>query len=272
MFQPFQKTVLKALLTVLFLSASSSFAEEETKPVPSSLSAETILLEANQRMYAVKDQTAQVTFRVVNANGVEKKTVFRLYWKNYIGQENLVGKILLVTEFPAHDKGEKFLLWERTEENQSDLWLYLPDLRQVRRIQQEKHRHDKEDDSDLLFEDIHPRPIDRDEHRLLPDETVRGESCAVIETLFKGHPLYLKKRVYISKGEGVIRRIDFFSPAGGLLKTQSIDWQKIDQVWVWKTSQVVHANALRKTFVEMTDVKVNVGLTDDQFSERALRR
>jgi len=261
------------LLFLLFSIPFLSLAADEPAPKPAP-SAEAILNAANKRMYGLKDQTSQVLFRVVNPNGTEKKTVFRLYWKNYFGKENLISKSLLVTESPAHDKGEKFLLWDRPEENQADIWLYLPELRQVRRIQSGSHHHhdDKDEDSDLVFEDMHPRAVEKDEHKVLADEEVRGELCYVVESRLKGHPLYGKKVIYISKSDGTFRKIDYFSDEGTLLKTQWIEWQKIGDDFVWKTSQIVNAQTSRKTYVELSNIKVNVGLADDQFSERALRQ
>ncbi|MBI3805292.1 MAG: outer membrane lipoprotein-sorting protein [Nitrospirae bacterium] len=259
------------LFTLLLLLASPSAAEEAPpKPAPSP---EAILKAAYKRMYGMKDETAQVVFRVVDTSGAEKKTLFRLYWKNYFGQDGLNSKSLLVTEAPAHDKGEKFLLWERTDENKADLWLYLPELRQVRRLQPGRHHHhEAEPESDLFFEDMQQRPVDRDEHQLLSEEEVRGEACYVIENRLKGNPLYGKTIVYISKTDGTLRKVDYFAADGKQVKMQWIDWQQIDQAFVWKASQVVSTESSRKTFVEVTDVKVNVGLQDDQFSERALRR
>ncbi|MBI3804231.1 MAG: outer membrane lipoprotein-sorting protein [Nitrospirae bacterium] len=260
------------LLVSLLVLPPLSLADDESpaKPVPS---AEAILKASNKRIYELKDQTSQVTFRLVNTDGTEKKTVMRLYWKNYFGKDNINSKTLLVTESPAHDKGEKYLLWERPEEKQADIWLYLPELRQVRRLQSGgHHHHDKEDDSELVFEDMHQRPLERDEHKLLADEEVRGEPCYVIETHFKDHPLYSKKTSYISKKEGTVRRIDYFSDEGKLLKTQWIEWQQVGESLVWKGSEVVNAQTSRKTFVELSNVKVNVGLSEDQFSERALRQ
>lgn len=269
----FKKRSLKGIATVfaLLLSIAPLFAEEAPpKPAPS---AEAILKAAYKRMYGMKDETAQVIFRVVDSSGLEKKTTFRLYWKNFFGQDGLNSKSLLVTEAPAHDKGEKFLLWERVDENRADLWLYLPELRQVRRLQPGRHHHhEAEPESDLFFEDMHQRPIDRDEHQLLPEEEVRGEACYVIENRLKGNRLYGKTVFYISKSDGTIRKIDYFGDDGASVKTQWIDWQQIDQFFVWKSSQVVSAEASRKTFVEVSDVKLNTGLQDDQFSERALRR
>jgi hypothetical protein len=237
------------------------------------LSAEAILKESNKRLYNLKDQTAQVTFRVVNPDGKEKKTVLRLYWKNYYGKDSLNSKTFLVTEAPAHNKGEKYLLWERPEESQADIWLYLPELRQVRRLQAGgHHEHDKEDDSDLLFEDIHQRPIEKDEHKRMDDQEVKGESCYVIQSRLKGHPLYVKKIVFISKSDWTIRKIDYFSDQGTPSKSQSIEWQKVGDNLVWKNSEVVDTRSSRKTLIELSDVKVNVGLLDNQFSERALRQ
>lgn len=249
-----------------------SAPKTEAEPAKPALSAEAILREAAKRMYGLKDQTAQVTFHIVDSDGKEKKSVLRLYWKNYFGKENLSSKSFLVTESPAHDKGEKFLLWERPEESQTDIWLYLPELRQVRRLQSGgHHHHDKEDDSDLLFEDIHQRPIEKDEHKLLAEEQVKGEPCYVIESRLKGHPFYGKKVIFLSKNDWTIRKITYFSEEGALLKTQWIEWQKIGDNLVWKNSEVVNARTSRKTTVELSNIKINVGLPDDQFSERALR-
>ncbi len=266
------QTALKGAFLLFSLFLPLSLAAGEAAPKPA-LSAEAILKASSKRMYNLKDQTSRVTFRVVDTDGTEKKSVFRLYWKNYYGKEDINSKSLLITEAPAHDKGEKFLLWERPEEKQADIWLYLPELRQVRRIQSGgHHHHDKEDDSDLLFEDMHQRAVERDEHTLMADEEVRGELCYVIERRLKGHPLYGKKIFSISKNEGTLRKIDYFSDEGTLLKTQWIEWQQVGESWVWKDSEILNAQSSRKTFVELSNVKVNGGLPDDRFSERALRQ
>lgn len=262
-------TIFAGLSLSLLLLSPLAGEEGAAKPPPS---AEAILKASRDRMYAMKDQTAQVSFRVVDEKGAEKKTLFRLYFKNYFSKENMNSKTLLVTESPAHDKGIKFLVWEYIEENKADLWLYLPELRQVRRVQPGRHHHEDEPESDLLFEDMRQRRIETDEHHLLDDAEVRGESCYVIENRLKENPFYSKTIVYISKKEGTIRRIDYFSRDGELLKTQTIDWQQIGQTLVWKSAQISNIKPPRKTFIEVSNVKINVDLQDDQFSERALRK
>lgn len=261
----------KTALFVFLILLPSALRAEESPPKPTP-SAEAIIKASNKRIYAAKDQTSDVIFRIVDTDGSEKKTVFRLYWKNYGGEENLNSKTLLVTESPENDRGVKFLLWENVDEAQADLWLYLPELRQVRRIQPGRHHHEKEPDSDLLFEDMRQRRAERDTHRLLGEESVRGEPCYIIENRPKEKSLYEKTVTAISKNDGTVRRIEYFSEEGILLKTQWIDWRQIDRYFVWKTSEIFNAQSSRKTYVEVNNVKLNSGLPDDQFSERALRR
>lgn len=266
----FGKRILKSVFILLISSVSASHGEEAApRPTPS---AEAIVKAADKRIYAMKDQTAQVTFRVVDTDGVEKKTIFRLYWKNYFGQDHINSKTLLTTESPENDRGIKFLVWENVDEAQADRWLYLPELRQVRRIQPGLHRHEKEPDSDLLFEDMRRRRVDEDEHQLLGEEAIRGDLCYVIENRPKGKGLYGKTIIYISKNDGTVRKIDYFSETGARLKVQWIDWRQIDRYFVWKASQIFNTQASRKTFIEVDDVKLDIGLPDDQFSERALRK
>lgn len=265
-----QKTALTlTLLSLVFLPPA---LHGEEAPSKQKLTAEAILKAASKRMYNLQDQTADVGFRVVDDKGSEKKTLFKLYWKNYGGQDNINTKTLLVTESPSRDKGQKFLIWEYVEEDQADLWLYLPELRQVRRIQPGRHRHEEEPDSDLLFEDMHQRRVEKDDHLLLPDDEVRGEPCYVIENRLKGKTLYSKTTTFISKNDGTIRRVDYFSPEGSLIKTQWIDWQRIGQSFVWKSSEIFNALSSRKTFVEVTNVKIDLHLPEETFSERTLRK
>lgn len=247
----------------------SSFSRLVRAQSPSALS----ILKAGQKiMYVMEDQSSHLTFRIIDAEGNENKTVFQLYWKNYGGQDEMNSKTLLITESPIEDKGKKFLVWEYLEESQVDQWIYLPELRQVRRVLPNHQHHDGKMASDLLVDDVRRRRFENDQQTLLPDEEVEGEPCNVIENRpIKDNP-YGRMVMYFSKKDDTLRKVAYFSETGDLLKTQWITWETIDGIFVWKRSEIVDAHTGQKTLLELSDTKVNSGLQDHQFSNRALRR
>ncbi len=231
------------------------------------------ILEASQKQIdVVEDQTSDLTFRIIDATGKASESTYLFYWKNDKGRLSMNSKSLFVAKSPIQDKGKKFLVWVYVEEGQADQWMYLPELRQVRRVQPGRHHHHGEPESELAIEDVRRRRIEIDEHHRLLDAEVRGASVYVIESRHNQDSRYGKRISHISKKDGTPLKIAFFSKAGDLIKTQSIAWETIDGYWVWKKSETVNAGTLRKTIITLSNTHVNTHLRDDQFSERALRR
>ncbi len=256
------------LIIALFFSLGASPSAEEANPP----SAAALLAASQKKTYRLEDQSAALSFRMVDTDGKSSESTYTLYWKNYKGEEGINSKSLFVTHSPIKDKDKKFLVWEYVEEGKADQWIYLPELRQVRRVQPHRHHHDGELESELVIEDVRQRRIEKDIHRLRPEQDVAGEPCDVVETEIQGESLFRKTIKYLSKKNGTLRKIEYLSETGEILKTQLIDWEEVQGEWVWKRSETINARTGRKTLLELSDIKVNVGLRDDQFSERALRR
>ena len=118
-----------------------------------------------------------------------------------------------------------------------DQWIYLPLLKKIRRVTI-RDPGDSFLNSNLTYADVSPRPIEADEHRYLGTTTVEGVSFHVVESLPKEkRPLYSKRVFWFLLTEDpndcVTSRIDYYDPAGGLLKEQFIKWQRIDGAWMW---------------------------------------
>lgn len=254
-------------LSLLFFLSPNLWAQEQAP-----LSALTILEASQKSIYAVEDQTSNLTFRIIDATGKESKSTYKFYWKNYDAQFGINSKSLFVAESPMKDRGKKFLVWEYEEEGKADQWMYLPELRQVRRVQPGRHLHHGEPESELAIEDVRRRRNEIDDHHRLPDAEIRGVPVYVIESRHNPESQYGKINSYISKKDGTTLKIEFFSKEDNLIKTQLIEWERVDDIWVWKKSETVNAVTFRKTIVTLSHTKVNADLRDDQFSERALRR
>jgi hypothetical protein len=226
------------------------------------------ILEKVQRLNdAIEDQTARVDFRTINEGGIEKKSAHRLYWKNLHGKKGLTSKFMLLTISPLNLRGEGFLVWQGQELKDSRGWLYLPELRQVRRIDllsHSGHQHkDSESESDLVFGDMANLLTGPGKRRIVREEKTQNEIFLVIEENFR--------RLWVSPQNGTTRKIEHLNAEGNLLKTQWIEWQEINGVWLWKKTEVLPDKSRRKAIVELTDIQINAGLSENLFTDNFLR-
>jgi hypothetical protein len=225
---------------------------------------------------AIRDETAQVVIRQVDARGVERISTHRLYWKNLQGDKGLLGKTRLITLSPLDKRGEAFLLWQMERANDSQAWLYLPDLRQVRRLAisghaEHEHGHDRDSDLSLGFEQLGTR-LTGVNGKLVGREVLDGVEYLILEDRSTASDDLLPlRRFWISSDDWTIGKIEYRDAAGRLARTQRIVWEHIDRAWVWKRTEIQPAAASGKTIVDFRDVVVNTDLSDRLFTVETLK-
>ncbi|MFQ5455538.1 MAG: outer membrane lipoprotein-sorting protein [Nitrospirota bacterium] len=263
------KRVLLFLPVVLFLSIISIDRAYSAEEKITGLD----VMKETREIYQSDDQLSIVTLRLINKQGEERKIVTTRLWKSYKGKNGFDSKTVFFTEFPPDSKGVGFLIWDYSIEGKSDdLWLYLPSLRQVRRIST-RDQDDAFMGSDLTFADMGQRRLDEDNHKLLRIEKYNGEPCYVIASTPKDKgSIYSKKITWVSKKNSIILKIDYYDRKGELLKIQTINWQSRNGgYWVWNNTHVKNVQTDHKTFYEISKLRINVGLRDNEFTERALK-
>jgi outer membrane lipoprotein-sorting protein len=252
------------MLAVLCASAGAAAAELSGFDV----------MKKTRELYLAKDQISKVTLRKIDKRGDEQKIVTKRYWKAYGGKDGFESKTLFATEFPPDQRGVGFLIWDHSKAGQpDDLRLYLPSLKQIRRMTT-REQDDAFMGSDLTFADLGQRELSEDEHALLRTEKcgVAPVDCYVVQSLPKDkESLYGKKITWVPTTDFTPLRIDYYDRKGTLLKTQVIEWQHPDDVWAWKRSEVKNVQTEHRTLFEISELQNNVGLTDDDFSERAVK-
>jgi hypothetical protein len=225
---------------------------------------------------AISDQTANVLIRHVDARGVERVSTHRLYWRNSLGEKGLIGKALLVTQTPLDKRGEGFLLWQTERANDSQAWLYLPDLRQVRRVPitgHEKHEHGSRQQPglDLGFEQLGTRLVGTT-GELMGKEVIGGVDHLILDDRSTmTDDLLPLRRFWISFSDWTIGKIEYRDAAGRLVRTQRITWERLEQGRVWKRTEIQPAGSPGKTIVELSDIAVNTGLADRLFTVENLK-
>lgn len=225
-----------------------------------------------------EDSISRLSFSLQRRDGSEKKLVYTMVWKEYEGKDDVDDKVIFFSEFPPDDKGKSFMVWVY-EDKTPDEWMYLPELRMVRKVtHSEGHRHNDEDDdyahSVLSQVVLVPRDPGLDNHTLLGSEEIDGHSAYVVDSVpkqaSKNYP-YGKTRRWISKDNFLTERADFYGETGAVEKRLTTKWKRIGDAWVWEQVVGVDLRTKDRTVLDISDVRLNNNLDDEVFSARTLR-
>ena len=252
------------------------------------LSADQIVKKAAE-VYGGDDSVETVSFIFRQPGEEERRLTYTMAWKGYDGGEFL-RKVIFFTEFPPDKRGEAYMAWFYPPKlhKDDDAWIYLPDLRSIRKIGHTHHHQghsgeDQEKDefskSVLKDEDLMPRSPQADRHRLLRTDKIDGKSYYVIENVPKGGAMpgmdmeydYGKTVQWIDAENFLVTRIDYYDGAGDIVKSENIEWKKMGKAWVWSKLQATDHKTQSETVMEISKIRVNVGLEDRVFSKRAMR-
>lgn len=236
------------------------------------------IMERCNSKYPGEDQRSRLTIILRDKDGNEKKNVYRRLWKDFRGVDGVADKMMLFTEFPPDAQGAGFMRWGYTAVSGriADQWVYLPVLKKIRRVSI-RDPGDSFLGSDLTYADISERGLDADQHRLIRAMPNGNEQIYAVESMpvNKGGALYSKTVSWFTKGQDwdgcMKRQVDYYDKKGEPIKQQLIKWQRVDKAWVWDEVTVRNVQTGHSSVFQVTDVKVNVGLSDDEFTERALK-
>lgn len=217
-----------------------------------------------------KDGESDMKMTLINKKGGKRVRNIHQFYKD-MGD---VEKKILFFKSPADVKNTSFMNWSYDNPNKDDdQWLYLPALKKVKRISSSSK--DKEFmGSDFTYADMEKRHPDEDVHKLLKSEKFNGEDCWVVEATPKDEDdMYSKKVAWISKSKLLPMKIDYYDEDGELLKTLTINnIQKIGKYWVITDQTMHNKQKNHKTNILISNMKVDQGLSDSKFTQRAMRK
>lgn len=225
------------------------------------------------------DSLSRISFIFQEDGQPERRLTYFMAWKKFKGAGDIDSKVIMFREFPPDAKGVSYMgFFYRPELNRNDdEWLYLPELRLVRKLSHSGPKHAKEEEftkSELRQYDLVPRDPGADGHQLLRSEALEGVDCYVIESTTKGRADYYpysKAIKWIAKDGFLPLRIDYYDEKGKLLKQQTFKWKQAGDAWVWEEVTAENVQTANKTTLRISDIRVNVGLTDDAFTKRVMQ-
>jgi len=237
------------------------------------------IMQKSYAVYSGDDSLSRITFTFQEKGFPEKKLVYTMAWKRFT-QGEYESKVMMFREFPPDAKGVSYMgfFYTPNPSRNDDEWMYLPELRMVRKLSHSGPKHAKQEEfapSELRQYDLMPRHPEYDTQQLIGTEKLGDVDCYVIQSTPKpnGAEAYPYSKVvkWISKDNFLPLRVEYYNEHGKLHKQQVAQWKKIGNAWVWEEVKGINTLTGNKTTLTVSDVRINVGLTDASFSKRTMQ-
>jgi len=218
--------------------------------------------------YQGADGRSEVTMVITDSQGRQRQRSMTILRKN-VG-EGGEQKYYVYFHKPADVKGMSYIVWKHAGNKDDDRWLYLPALDLVKRIASSDKRSSFAG-STFLYEDISGRSIELDTHELVKSGDGYYElkntprDAASVEFSYY--------TVTIDAANFVPRRAEYYDKEGKPYRIiEALEVGEIQGFATITKMKAVDLNSGGSTVAEFSNISYNVGLGEDIFTERYLRK
>lgn len=222
-------------------------------------------------LYQGKDFKARVLMKLITKSGKERIREMTMLRKNY-GSSGGEQKYFMYFHEPADVTKMTFMVYKYPEKN-DDRWLFIPAINMTKRIAAQ----DKTSSfvgSDFTYEDISGRDLEDDTHSIEREETLNDREVFVVRSTSKeGDVNYSYKLSWIDRENFLPLKEEYYDLKGDLMRVFTagrIEGVKGYATVVERTMENVQSG--HKTDVKFLETDYDVGIEDDLFSERFLKR
>lgn len=231
--------------------------------------------------YQGKDRRADVSMEIVDSQGRKRTREMTILRRNAVQPESETDQLsdaeccaseqsFYVRFHRPADVDKTTFMVHKNPGADDDRWLYLPALDLVKRVSSADKRSSFVG-SNFFYEDVSGRHVDADE-RTLVDIT---ENYWIIDSKPKDPTSveFASYRMWIHRGSAVVTKMEYKDASGEPIRTYEV--LGVDTIQGNKTVTKAKMTDLRtksSTTVTYSNVKYDIGLPEDLFTERYLRR
>ena len=244
------------------------FAGSAPRSCAQDITVDEIVKKANlASYYAGSDGLSDVSMTIKDSQGRERIREFRIL--RYDLEDGGEQKFYVYFRKPADVARMVYMVWKHLDRD-DDRWLYLPALDLVRRIASSDKRSSFVG-SHFVYEDVSGRSIEADAHELLDSS---GEYYKVRNTPKETQGVeFAYYDIYIRKDNFLPVKAEYFKGDGKVTRTiEALSVQDIQGIPTVTQSKAVDVERGGETLMEFQNVQYDVGLKEDIFAERYLRR
>jgi outer membrane lipoprotein-sorting protein len=219
--------------------------------------------------YAGNDMRTKVLMELINKNGQKRVRELTMLRKDY--GEGGDQKYFMYFHKPADVKDTTFMVYKYPNKD-DDRWLFIPAINLVKRIAA-NDKYSSFVGSDFTYEDVSGRKPEEDSHTLLRKEQLNGKNCFVVESIPKMPLGYTKRISWIDETTFLPLKEEFYDKQNELYReflAQEI--KDISDILTITKRIMKNIKTGHRTEVTFQEVEYNLGIEDDVFSERYLRR
>lgn len=228
-----------------------------------------VVAQANHAVYYQgADGRAKVDMTITDGQGRERTRQFVILRKDTDDGKDSDQKFYVFFRRPADVNRTAFLVFKHAGAD-DDRWLYLPALDLVKRIAASDERTSFVG-SHFFYEDVSGRNPDEDNH-VLEEGT---SDFHVLRSIPKdpSRVEFASYRTWIHRGTFIPIKTEYYDGDGKLYRTyEALDVQSLGGFPTVTRARMSDNRTGGETTIEYTDVKYDVGLPDDLFTERYLR-
>ena len=250
---------------LLILSAILQVASAQN-----SLTAQEIIAKSRLAFYyAGNDGKTKVVMDLINKAGQKRLRELTMLRKDY--QEGGEQKYFTYFHKPSDVKDTTFMVYKYPDRD-DDRWIFIPAINLVKRIAA-NDKYSSFVGSDFTYEDVSGRKPEEDTHLLLREDKLDGRSCFVVESIPKASSVYTKRISWIDKTNFLPLKEEFYDKQNELYRQfEALVVKDINGIPTITKRVMRNIKTGHRTEVTFETVEYNLGIEDDVFSERYLRR
>jgi hypothetical protein len=215
-----------------------------------------------ETMWAESEMTIQTS------SGQERTFIYESWSKNH-GEKNLIRYLK-----PIRVKDQTTLMLNYAD----DIWMYFPRTNRVRKLATHAKKQ-KMEGSDFSYEDMGAGDSFVKDYtsRRLEDQNVDGQPCLQIEMIKNPNTdvSYSRLVMFVRQDNFVPIRVNYYDENEPDLKIKSLkqsDIQTIDQIPTAMEMVMINDLDNSQTRMKMLEVRYNLPLKDEMFTERGMKQ
>ena len=148
------------------------------------------------------------------------------------------------------------------------MYLYLPAFGKERRISTSV-KNQNFAGTDFSYDDMEPKPY---ADKYTPELLSTEGGVFILELIPKGPSDYSKILVYVNKENYFPETMEYYDRGNNKIKVAKYSFKRIGKYWNASEIEMADLKRDHKTIMQMSDVKYDTGLEEDEFTIRKLKQ